>query len=153
MGFFDNFDLSNPNNPQTMGLLGLLAGLGQASAPSRLPVTMGSVLGSAAAGFAGGAAQGQQGQLRQQEITSGAIKNTAALDQLGYMARLLGVQPPTMQDIQSGKYQGTLSSVPQSTWDTLFGSGGGAVAPAFGTTPITHPGTMPQSSIGTGQGY
>jgi soluble lytic murein transglycosylase-like protein len=157
MGFFDNFSLTDPTQPGTMSLLGLLAGLGQASAPSRLPVTMGSVIGQAAGGLGAGMVQGQQAQLRQQEITSGALKNTAAVDQLGYISRLLGVQPPSMQDITSGKYQGTLSSVPQSKWDELFGSGASSPAGGFGQTPITPtapagavPGAPQSSGYGVG---
>lgn len=52
MGMFDGaFSFGDPNS---MALLGMLQGVGQASAASRLPVSFGSVLGS----LAGGAMQG-----------------------------------------------------------------------------------------------
>jgi hypothetical protein len=58
------------SDPTSMAVLGAIAGLGQASGASRLPVTMSSVLGGAAGGFLGGAQAGQEYQQGQQKLTA-----------------------------------------------------------------------------------
>lgn len=52
------FDLNDPQS--SLPLIGLLQGLGQASAPSRTPVPFGSVIGQAAQGYVGGQQAAQQ---------------------------------------------------------------------------------------------
>jgi hypothetical protein len=51
------------NDPSALPLLGLIAGLGQASAPSRLPVTRGQVFGALAGGLMNGIQEANQARL------------------------------------------------------------------------------------------
>jgi hypothetical protein len=125
MGMFDGaFSFSDPNS---MALLGMLSGLGQASAASRLPVTFGSALGSLAGGAMQGSMLGQEAQLKGQEAFGKQLQNTQAIDNLRLMALGYGLPAPTMADIQSGKYQGLFSGgLPKSLTEGL-------------QTPITQP--------------
>ena len=53
MGIFDQpLNFADPN---TMALMGAIAGMGQAAAPSRLPVPFGMAMGGAMSGMMGGA--------------------------------------------------------------------------------------------------
>src|SRR5258707_11252474 len=98
-----------------MALLGMLSGVGQASGAQRLPVTMGQVFGSLAGGAMQGAAAGQQGQLREQEATKGAISNAAALNALAQQAAAWGQPAPTRQSVLAGQ--------PLMDWTKIFAGG------------------------------
>lgn len=86
----DIFDFSNPN---TMGLLGAMAGLGQAAMPSRLPVPLASVFGQAASGFAQGA---QAAQAYQKAATENALQKLTLQGWQNYM-NAMGGQPTQQQ--------------------------------------------------------
>jgi hypothetical protein len=63
MGLLDSF-----MNPQTMGLLGLAQGLGQAAMPSRLPVPMGAAASMGTQGLLGGIGQGMQNAMMMEKF-------------------------------------------------------------------------------------
>ena len=109
MGLFDGspdysaFGFTNPS------ILGLLAGLGQASAPSRMPVPFGSVIGSAAGGLLGGQQAGLKMQGEQQKLTQGNAALGQLLDQMRMAAKYYGTEAPTMSDLKAGKFEGLLN--------------------------------------------
>lgn len=93
----DIFDFSNPN---TMGLLGAMAGLGQAAMPSRLPVPLASVFGQAASGMAQGA---QAAQAYQKAATENALQKLTLQGWQNYMNAMGGQpsqQPQASQPMQ-----------------------------------------------------
>ena len=109
MGLFDGVPDSSAfgfNNP---AILGLLAGLGQAAAPSRMPVPFGSVIGQAAGGLLGGQRAGLEMQGQQQKLTQGNAALGQLLDQMKMAAKYYGTEAPTMADLKSGKFEGLLN--------------------------------------------
>jgi hypothetical protein len=98
MGYFDD--------PNMMAYLGMMAGLGQASAPSRLPVPLGVVMGDAAQGLMGGVAAGNQSRLSQQEAAGKRIGNLNDMLTLNMWRKAFG--QPELDD--SNLYGATGSS-------------------------------------------
>jgi soluble lytic murein transglycosylase-like protein len=111
MGMFDDFGFGNPNS---MALLGALAGIGQAAAPSRMPVSFGQVLGSLAGGLMQGSSQGYANQASALKNTQGNAATGQLLDQLRQVASYYGAPAPTMDDLRSGKFEGLLKNLPQT---------------------------------------
>lgn len=84
-------DIFNFSDPNTMGLLGAMAGLGEAAMPSRMPVPIGAVLGKAASGLAQGAQAAQAYQKAQQE---NALQKLTLQGWQNYMNAMGGQQSP-----------------------------------------------------------
>jgi len=72
------FDLNDPNS--ALPLMGLLAGLGQAAAPSPYPTGIGQMIGLAAQGYMGGKQNAQEYQQRQNAL---AMQRLQMQQQLG----------------------------------------------------------------------
>lgn len=88
-------DLLDFSNPNTMGYIGLMQGLGQAAMPSRLPVPNAAVFGMAAGGLAQGQQQGLQNAMLWQKLKM--MQNDPILN--GSMFGQSG-QQPTQQPSQ-----------------------------------------------------
>jgi len=102
-------------DPRTMGLLGLAAGMGAASAPSRLPVTLGQVFSGGAQGLLSGNRAALQNQLLAGQLTSQNIANQRGQIDLAalqnYMRQFGG--PATTSGAFSGS--SNLLGAPQSS--------------------------------------
>src|SRR6185312_5435363 len=103
MGLFDGVDFGDPN---TMAMYGLIAGLGNASMPSRLPVPLGAVFGKAAEGMAQGAAQGQNFRASQADLAAKNLGNVSALQRYNLIAPYLGGNQMSLQDLYGGRLGG-----------------------------------------------
>ena len=146
MGLFDSGGFSF-SDPTSMALLGAIAGLGQASAPSRLPVTNGMVLGGLAGGLTQGNTQALQNQKAQNEIAGQNLALGNNADTIRMQALAYGMQPPSMGDIRNGKWEGLLANLPHGTTLTsLFNNFPGAQQPSAPMTPTAAP-TMPNPSM------
>lgn len=88
-------DLLDFSNPNTMGYIGLLSGLGQAAMPSRLPVPTGAVMGMAASGLAQGQQQGLQNAMLWQRLKM--MQNDPILNGSAFGAPQAGGAQPTQQ--------------------------------------------------------
>lgn len=136
MGVFDSIDWSDPH---TMAMLGLIQGLGAASAPSRLPTGPGMMF----ADMVGGAQQGAESALKyrgeQQQVTGGNIDLLSKLQNYNMMAPFLGYPPLSMADAKSGKLD-------QMTGTSQDQQGGGQ------TPPSSQAGVMPDTSTGGAPG-
>lgn len=126
-------------NPMLYAGLGLLSGVGAGSAPSRMPVTKGMMLGSMANGLlgglqAGGQAQAQQQQYQQQQALfplktqAAGMENANNLLNINMFRQAVGQPPLTADDIKSGKFD---MSLPPG----VFGPQGGAGQGAGGASP------------------
>jgi hypothetical protein len=118
-------------------LLGLLQGLGAASAPSRLPVTSGMVIGAAA----GGLQQGldNQAKLRQMDTAQvgAAAQAQGQLDQMTMQRQLLyGQNAPSADDLRAGRFQQLQLSLPTPS----------GPAPQTPQTPSVGQGQQPQGA-------
>jgi len=100
------FDSSAGLDPLSMLLLGGAAGLGQAGATSRLPISGAQAWGGLGAGLMAGNQAANLAQLQQQQASSEALKNALGLEAVRQQQAVMGQPIPTMQDIRSGKYQG-----------------------------------------------
>lgn len=116
------------DDPNTMSMLGLLAGVAKASGPSRLPVGLGQVLGSGLQGMAEFGGQAQQHQLLNQEIQKGNLSNAMALWQLQLKKSLFdqaGFPSPALPTLP-GQSQPSAAS-PDMTGAQAFPSGGNSM--------------------------
>ena len=130
------FDYSDP---QTMALLGALQGLGQASAPSRLPVTGGMVFGNLAGGLMSGAEQGAKMRAADTSQMSDAAKAQNDLLNLNLMQAGLsgfGMNPSSPADLMHNKYQQLNLNMPNPG---LPAAAPGSMAPNGGFDPATAP--------------
>lgn len=157
MGLLDGSDPSSLYNvggidPNTAGLLGFAAGMGQASAPSRLPISMGQAMSGGIQGMLGGRNQALQGNLLAQEVQRNQLANQFQLWRMGLINSYLnGGQAP------NGPSGGLLSSGPPSaaappSGGGLLGggSGGTGAAPvsAGGATGSAAAGGIPGGAVG-----
>src|SRR5215469_6278283 len=99
----NNFNL-NGSNGQGMPLLGAIAGLGAAAAPSRLPVPTGVAFGNLAGGIMAGRQAQVQQQLMEQKALEGAVNTQMNLADIG----LITGDNPSAQDILSGRWHPNL---------------------------------------------
>lgn len=135
MGLFDLYaDPSNPPaqtlSPNALGLLGAMAALGQASGPSRMPVSNGQVLGAAAGGFGRGYLGGQQG-------LGQAQKNALTAAQLGFYKNLYPMLPQLLGTSPSSAPSPAPSVNPSQYPATAALMGPSAVAPTPSSAPPT----------------
>jgi Transglycosylase SLT domain len=146
MAFFDQLNLSDPS---TMALLGALAGVSQYAGASRLPQTIGQALGGGAAGLMAGQQQALANQQAQQKLTMGNAQIGQLLDQMRWMSQLTGGQPPSLNDLRSGNFQGLLSRIPNpgaATAPTVQNMLPSASAAAGLSTP-SQPSAFPSQSL------
>lgn len=152
-GSGDGFDMSS-----LIPLLGFMHGIGQASAPSRLPVTRAMVLG----GGAGGLAQGLQAQQQMRLINQEATQRDLANQMTRWRYNLL--QHPEMMDSLMGSAGaaaavgagGTSADAAGGAAPALAGGAPGAASAGGpmggGTAPAPAPSTMPGSIMATPSG-
>jgi len=146
MGFFDltgsNFLDPNQSTGYNMPLLGLMSALGQASAPSRLPVSSGQVWGDIAQGLM----QGQQYQQQQQTTALENQQRAMAMAMMKGKFKMFGIDPNTGQptdNAPAASAAATEAQKPSALGPLGFGAPDiagadtSAVTPTDTTTPTT----------------
>src|SRR6185312_6015534 len=83
MGILDGNYGGGLLDPNTASLLGMAAGIGQASGPSRLPISMGQVMGSGIQGMLSGQRSALESNLLAQEAQKNQLGNAIMAQQLG----------------------------------------------------------------------
>lgn len=125
-------------DPTTYALAQAAAAMGAASAPSRLPITMGSVIGAGAGGLA-------QGQLEGAKAQQAARLQNAQADYYGAETKNLGLQGQVLQSqLGSQKsFDGMMNQILQrggGTGAALSAAAGGAPTPSTSSNTSPIPG-------------
>src|SRR6185437_3042348 len=85
MGLLDGNYGGGLLDPNTASLLGMAAGMGQASGPSRLPISMGQVMGSGIQGMMSGQRSALESNLLAQEAQKNQLGNAMLAQRYGMM--------------------------------------------------------------------